>query len=497
MAKPRSFLNAVKWAYSANWGEKAFSSLFTFVLAAMLGPRDFGVISLAMIYIAFVQMLLSQGLVAALIQKKDLDDRHLNTVFWTNLGISVSLAFCSVVFSDRWARLNHLPELSPIIAALSICIPIEGLAIVQVSILQREMDFKSLAIRTNASVLLGGVVGLTMAFAGYGVWALVGQQIIRDVAALTLLWWRSSWRPHLEFHWIRLRELLHFSFSNFAAQLAIFFEAQIGAVLMGTLFGPVAVGLYRLAERLVTSISAITTTSIQSVSLPEFSRLQEKPEELNRSVLSCVRLAATVTLPAMAGLMVVSGSLVAALGPKWLAAGGVLKILSSLGIFLMFSIFTGPLLQALSKPHQLALLEWIRAGVSAGLLVLAAMLVKGRPIEVEIAAIALARFATGALLVTPIYLYLLMRLGRVSLAELLASIAPSGFAAVGVVASVSLLHVVQAVPKPPALALATQVLLGGAVGIAILLALDRSLRSFLSSMLRRRTAALAFSKELA
>src|SRR5437868_2531195 len=111
MPPKRSFLNALKWAYSANWGEKAFSSVFTFALAAMLGPRTFGVISLALIYIAFVQMLLNQGLMAALIQKRVLKAAHLNTVFWTNFGFSLGLVGLSLLLSGWWARLNHLSEL--------------------------------------------------------------------------------------------------------------------------------------------------------------------------------------------------------------------------------------------------------------------------------------------------------------------------------------------------------------------------------------------------
>src|SRR4051812_14255219 len=188
MASQRSFLNALKWAYSANWGEKAFSSVFTFALAAMLGPRDFGVVSIALIYIAFIQMLLNQGLLAALVQKKNLEASHLDTVFWTNLAFSLSLAGISILLSGWWGRVNHLPELGFVISALSVCIPIEGLAIVQVAVLQRDMDFKSLALRTNASVVLGGVVGVVMALAGYGIWALVAQQIVKDILALLLLW---------------------------------------------------------------------------------------------------------------------------------------------------------------------------------------------------------------------------------------------------------------------------------------------------------------------
>jgi O-antigen/teichoic acid export membrane protein len=256
--------------------------------------------------------------------------------------------------------------------------------------------------------------------------------------------------------------------------------------------------LYRLAERLVSSVSAITTTSIQSVSLPEFSRLQDKPEQLSSSVLTCVRLAAIVTLPAMAGMLAVSGNLVATLGTKWLASVGVLRILSVLGMFMMFSIFTGPLLQALSKPHRLALLEWVRALISIGLLFVAGLLVKNADVGVQITAIALARFAMGAVLVTPVYLYLLMRLGRVSFGELVTAIAPSGLAAIAVLASVYSFNLVYTLPeRTPALALAIRVVLGGSAGAAVLLALDSALRTAIVSILRRRVGARALSKGIA
>jgi len=256
---------------------------------------------------------------------------------------------------------------------------------------------------------------------------------------------------------------------------------------MGTLFGPVAVGLYRLAERLVNAVSAVTTSSIQSVSLPEFSRLQEKAEELKNSVLTCVRLSATVTLPAMAGLMAVSDSLMATLGPKWIPASAVLKILSVLGMFLMFSIFTGPLLQALSRPHHLALLEWGRTVVSAGLLIVAAVFVRNSVTEVQITGIALARFATGAFLVAPVFLYLLMSLGKVSFNNLFISITPSALAAVAVVSSVAFVQMLHVLPESrPSILLLADVLVGGTSGVCVLLMLDGQLRSGLIGIVQRR-----------
>src|SRR5437660_12203229 len=123
MTNPKSFLNAVKWAYTANWGERAFSALFTFILAGLLGPRDFGMASIALIYILFLQMFLDQGLVAALIQKRNLEPEHLDAVFWMNFVLSLVLVGVSILLGRWWAAMNHLPEIAAVISVLSLCIP--------------------------------------------------------------------------------------------------------------------------------------------------------------------------------------------------------------------------------------------------------------------------------------------------------------------------------------------------------------------------------------
>ena len=188
----------------------------------------------------------------------------------------------------------------------------------------------------------------------------------------------------------------------------------------------------------------------------------------------------------------------ATLGPKWIPAASVLQILSVLGMFVMFSIFTGPLLQALSRPHHLALLEWTRTLISAGLLIVAAMFVKNAGVEKQIAGIATARFVTGAFLVTPVFLFLLMRLGKVSIPQLLRAIAPSLLSAASVGMSVWLIQRVPAISfNSPAVLLVVNILLGGTVGIAVLLALDMQLRTALGALVQRRTPFSEPSKELA
>jgi PST family polysaccharide transporter len=498
MPKKKSLLNAVKWSYTATWGERAFSALFTFILAALLGPRDFGVISIALVYIGFLQMFLDQGLVAALIQKKDLEHEHLDAVFWVDMALSFVLVGTSFLLSKWWGHVNHAPQVALVISVLSLCIPIEGLAIVQKTLLTKEMDFKSLSVRSNVSVLLSGVIGIGLAYLGYGVWALVVQQIVRDLTALVLLWTLSRWRPRFAFSWNHLKDLMSFSTHNFVAQLGIFADSSAGTVLLGLFFGPVAVGLYRFADRLMNTVIVTATSSIQWVSLPEFSRVQDNPDELRKSALTFIRLSSTVTLPGLAGLAAVSGALMATVGPKWIAAASILRVLCVVGMFLMFAFFTGPLLQALSKVRLLAILEWSRTAVGLLLLLLAGLAVRQAPIGSQIMAIAVARFVTTAFLVTPVFVYLLVRYADIPLRDLLATAMPSVLTSATITLAVYVFQLTGWLSGgKPAVLLVAEIVVGCATGIPILLLLDVQARNMIVGLAKRILGFSAFAKTVA
>jgi PST family polysaccharide transporter len=495
MTNPRSFLNALKWAYTGNWGDRAFSSLFTFILAIMLGPADFGLVSIGLIYLSLMQMFLDQGLVAALIQRKVLKQEHCDAVFWMNMVLSLLLVALTLLVSGWWGRMNHAPNLSHLLSVMSISIPLEGLSIVQSALLRRNMDFKTLAIRSNVSVLVGGVAGIAMAVAGFGAWSLVGQQLARDSSALILLWKLGNWRPRLEFSWMHLRELMGFSVHNFIAQSGIFADMQAGSVLLGLLFGPVAVGLYRLADRIMNSVVVMATSSIQAVSLPEFSRVQDQPEELRTTALSCIRLSATVTVPVLAGMAVMSGPLMATLGAKWVPATDVLKVLSILGMSLVLSYFTGPLLQALGRTKQLALLEWARTLLGIGFLVATAVMVRNANVSWQVTGIALARFVPTVFLVTPVFVYILMRVCKLTGRDLVSATLPSVSSAAGIILIVYIFQRTGlSVKSGPAAILTIEMLLGGFFGAAILLGTDGKLRGALSRMVFCLNSSTGISK---
>jgi O-antigen/teichoic acid export membrane protein len=481
------FHRAVTWAYLMNWGEKGFSALFTFVLASILGPGDFGVVAMAMIYILFIQMFLEQGLAAALIQRKDLRNEHLDTVFWANIGLSILLMSVGIACCRWWERMNHAPGLALFIAALSLALPIEGLSIVPRSILQREMDFKSLSIRSTVSVLIGGAVGLTMAFMGFKSWALVGQRLVTDSSAAALLWGLSHWRPRSRASFARLKELLGFSGANFLAKLSIFCNRYCGALLLGAFFGPVAVGLYRLAERLTGLVLDITTTSLQSVSLPHLSRVQDDAPQLRKNMIGLINMTSISVFPLMCGMAAVSTPVMKILGPKWLPASDVLKVLCAAGVVLAISQFIGPLLQAVSKPHYAAAIMWADAALSVGFLLAAALFLRHSESHRQVMGIAIIRLVADASFMIPCLLFVLRRFAGIRTKELLAMVyapAMSGFAIIGAVA---LLHLSGISAKLPAVGeLVLETLVGGIAALTTFYLLDRERASMVISMIRSK-----------
>jgi PST family polysaccharide transporter len=486
MFEHKSFLNALKWAYTGILVDKGFSAVFFLILAKLLGPEDFGIVSLAMIYVGFLQMFLDQGLATAIIQRKDLTHAHLNAVFCMDLGLSVGLVLISILFSRAWGSLNHSPEVAVVASVLSVSIIFEALTVVQTAILRREMNFRSLSIRSNVSNSISAVVGIALAWRGAGVWALVCQVLLRDLIALILLWKLTTWRPSFTFSWTHLKELMGFSINNFAAQLAIFADVQAGSIVLGIFFGPAAVGLYRIADKVMSTVVTIAMNSIQAVSLPQFSRLQDSPVELKKSVITCIRTASAATLPALAGLAAGSYQLMAVIGPKWIPAAGALKVLCFMGMGVIFAYFTSPLMQALGKPRQVAALEWTRTLVGCIALGAAGCLARASLVETQVLSIAVARLVTAAIFVIPFYVYFLLKLANISPREFANSAVASIVAAASVATAVGLLGASEwlAGANPVAL-LVVETAVGGFTGIGAVLLIDRQLRGFAAGLVDR------------
>ena len=258
------------WAYAMDTGARLLSTLVTFVVAALLGPDEFGLVALALVYVMFIEMLQRQGMSSALVQREDLDRDHLDAAFWTITGLSLVLTAASLGLSGWSADMNGTPRLQPVIIWMSALLPTQGLILVQEAILRRDMSFRPLAVRNTIASVIGGLLGVVAAFLGLGVWALVIQQLGTALAKLGLLWSVTDWRPRFRFSTSHLRDLLSFSTGSFLTSIGVFVNNQADGLFVGMFFGPAAIGLYRFAQRMMTQVLALSLAgpSMVSVALP-------------------------------------------------------------------------------------------------------------------------------------------------------------------------------------------------------------------------------------
>ncbi len=474
----RTFGNALKWSYVMDGGRQAITTILAFVLAGVLGPAAFGTVAMATVYILLINLIMQQGMIPAIIQRRNLKPEHLDSAFWMIMMTSVVLAVISFTLSGWWASVNQLPELRAIIVALSLTIPIKGLVLVQEALLRREMNFRPLAIRANTSVVIGGGVGIVLAFQGYGVWSLVAQQLATGVVDLVVLWSISPWRPRVSFSLPCAKELLSFSATSSLASFGLFVNTRSDALLIGLLFGPAAVGLYRFAIRLIDLVIDTAVRSLQAVSLPELSRLQDDRKEFSRRLVEMLRLSSILALPALGILGAASGPLMAMIGPEWTAASAPLKVLCLVGAVRALTFFNGPMLQAIGRPKHLAAMVWGAAVLSTSAFLVAGLLLSNASTDSQLMGISLSRAILYGVVFFSINMGILVRVTKASGAAIVRAVLPAATAALAALAAGEAFQLVRLVQEwSPLPALAGTVMIAALMAAATLFSTDRRCRS--------------------
>lgn len=421
-----------------SWGPNAIATCLTFVLAAILGKEAYGLVAMASLYLSFVNIFLEGGLGAAIVQRKDLEPEHKDAAFWITLFFSFVLMGLTWLISGWWAHVNRTSELQQIINVLAFALPLQGLTVVQESLLERKLDFKSLAIRSNISTLIGGVTGLTLALSGVGVWALVWDSIVSSIVRVVLLWRLGDWRPAMRFSMRHVRELFGFSLWVVISQIGNFIQRRSDALLVGLFFGPAGVGIYRLADRLINTIIEMATRPFVLVVLPHFARLQDNITELRKSVMNCIRTSTMITMPMLAIIASMAYLICSALsrpGRSWREADHVIQILALVGAARAVTLVAGPLVQSIGRPRLLMVMSWSLAAVNTVAFCLVGWLLMNHDnIETQAMGVAAARAVVFCIFYAPVCLWIMSKVLHMPLSELFKSLKPALISSAAVLA---------------------------------------------------------------
>lgn len=352
MSLRQKALKGVVWTAIQNWGRQVIALAIFFLLARLLEPKAFGLVALASLFLNFMEVFTDQGFGQAIIQRKEIDKEHLDTAFWTNIALSLMLVAFSMVGAEPIAALFNEPALVPIIRCLSLSFLFSGLNGVQSALLSREFKFKVLAVRSLVAVLVGGTVGLVLALRGYGVWSLVGQQLANGIAGVVVLWSTSKWRPGWGFSRYHFRELFSFGINIVGIKFLNFFNRRSDDFLIGYFLGPVALGYYTVAYRVLRIMTQLMTSTIDQVALPTFSNMQKEPERLRRAFYKVTQVASFIAFPAFLGMAALAPELVQVFfGSKWIASIPVMQVLAFIGILHSIYFFNSTVVMAMGKPN--------------------------------------------------------------------------------------------------------------------------------------------------
>lgn len=311
-------VKGVIWSSVERFSVQGVHFLVMIVIARLLDPKDFGLVGMLAIFMAVSQSIIDSGFSQALIRKQDRTDTDQCTVFYFNIVVSLCLYLILFAIAPWVADFYNEPQLTSLMRALCLMVVINSMAVVQRAIYTATLNFKTQAKATFMAAIVSGVVGVSLAWLGFGVWALVWQQLSSAIANTLLLWWYSSWRPRLIYSWKSFRELFAFGSNMLISGLLDTIYNNIYQIVIGKIFSASSLGFFTQAKH----ISALPSSNIHSiigrVTYPVLSKLQDDDERLAANYRKILRMSAFIIFPLMCGLAGLSRPLInLMLGSKW------------------------------------------------------------------------------------------------------------------------------------------------------------------------------------
>lgn len=340
--KSNTIYSSVKWSMYGQAGTEILRFGLSVVMARLLTPDDFGLIAMAGVVIGFLSIFRYLGTSDVIIQRKELSQTLLSSLFYVNviLGTTLSLA---IYFSGPFlAEIYEDVRVGGVIQVLGLSFIISSFGMVQRSLLTRTMEFNKLIPINLIAIVAQATVAITLGSLGYHVWALVFANLANATVDTIVLWRFSKWRPSLICKWSEIKEVVGFSMNVTGAGIIHYFTRNTGDFVIGRWIGATALGFYSLGYRLYLYPLNSITRVLMRVFFPTFSRQQDDDAELCRTFVRLCGGIAMVTFPLMIGIAVLAKPLVLTLyGEKWAEAIPIIIILAPIGMLQSLATPTG------------------------------------------------------------------------------------------------------------------------------------------------------------
>ncbi|HON07622.1 MAG TPA: lipopolysaccharide biosynthesis protein [Verrucomicrobiota bacterium] len=326
-------LHGISWSFIDNIAGSGITFLVGIVLARLLSPSEFGIIGMLAIFIAISNSIVDSGFSNALIRKINAEKQDYNTVFIFNLVTSIFLYILLFFAAPAISRFYKEPQLIYITRVIGLILILNAFGIIQRTLLVKSIDFKTQAKISIIASLGSGVIGIGMAFYGFGVWSLVAQQLTRQFLNSLFLWVFNKWRPSLQFSMQSFKELFGFGSKLLASGLIDTTYRNIYYLIIGKFYTPDQLGQYTRAEQFNSIFSSNLTSVIGRVSYPVLSSIQDEKERLLMAYRKLIKTTMLITFACMLGMAAAAKPMILILiGEKWLPAVIYLQIMCFAGM---------------------------------------------------------------------------------------------------------------------------------------------------------------------
>lgn len=441
----RLALRGLIWSVVQSWGGKALTFVLFLVLARLLTPAQLGAAAAVMVVIAFLQILGEQGYGDALVQRRDLQPHEANLPFVVSIVSACMLAALLALGSPWIARAMRAEHLAPYLAVAALGLPLTSLWMFQEAFYRRGLQYRYLAARLLFVTALAGALAIALAFAGWGTWSLVVQALLASGLSAAWMWSRPLWKPSRQFDRTSFREIFAFSRNVATYRVADFVSARAVELIIVTLHGAAALGLYSVGSRIYQTLIQLLSSSVMNVSLSALSRIAHDVDRVRAAYTKTVTIGSAIGTAVFVGVGAVAPELTRTIfGERWADSAPVMQVLMLLGAVQCVQFMNGSVFNALGRPQYIARMTIAKATVTLAAL---ALVPAGSAYELAVV------FAVCQLSITPVTYALVLRLLHMPLRSLLRHSAPFFFSAAVAFAAVQWLRSAALLPPSPVLQL--------------------------------------------
>lgn len=361
----------IMWRFMEKFSAKFVTFFVSIILARLLDPSTYGTVALITVFTTILEVFVDSGLGNALIQKKDADDLDFSSVFFFNVAMCTVLYLLMFFAAPLIADFYNIQELTPIVRVQSLTILISGVKNIQYAYVSREMIFRKFFFATLFGTIVSAIVGLVMAVAGFGVWALVAQPLVNYSIDTIVLWITVQWRPKLIFSWTRLKGLLSFGWKLLIAKLVNTTYMKIRDLLIGKIYSTSDLAFFNKGDTFPAVIVPNITASVDAVMFPAMAKEQDNKIRIRELVKKSIQTSSYLVFPMMAGLIACANPLIRLLlTEKWLPCVPFLYMFCIVYAFWPFSIANLNAIKALGYSEKILKLEVIEKIFSIFLLII-------------------------------------------------------------------------------------------------------------------------------